>query len=100
MERQEKAPTRLELGRVAISHATSAALEASKVEGVLLLARHLHGDWGDLTVADDLQNELALLLGLRVLSRYALPDGREIWITTEADRSVTRVLLAEGTKGG
>lgn len=86
---------RLELGRIVISDSASAALETSKTEGVVLLARHLNGDWGDLTVADFLQNELALLLRLRVLSRYALSDGREIWISTEADRSLTRILLAE-----
>ena len=99
MERYEKAPARLELGRIVISDVASAALEASKVEGVLLLARHLNGDWGDLPAADTLQNELALLLGGRVFSRYALPDGSEIWIVTEGDRSMTRILLVESELG-
>lgn len=77
---------RLELGKVTITDAATAALERTGTEGVLLLARHLHGNWGDLCEQDALQNELALLLGLRVLSCYAIADGIRIWIVTEADR--------------
>jgi hypothetical protein len=33
---------------------------------------------------DALQNELAVLLGLRVQSRYVLTDGVVIWIATDA----------------
>ncbi|WP_144158085.1 hypothetical protein [Paraburkholderia sp. BCC1885] len=80
-------------GRAAYAQA---ALDAAGVEGVLLLARHIHGDWGDLPVEDLAANELALLTGKRLLSSYDLPDRRsKIWIITEADRSVTTILLAE-----
>ncbi len=87
---------RLQLGKVVITKAATAALERTATEGVLLLARHLHGDWGDVPEQDALQNELALLLGLRVLSRYAFADGVEIWIVTEADRNTTTIMLADG----
>jgi hypothetical protein len=86
---------RFPLGRLAITPAAQAALDAADKSGVLLLARHLHGDWGDLTEEDRLQNELALLLGLRVLSSYALPDGKKVWIITEADRLATTILLPD-----
>jgi hypothetical protein len=58
------------------------------------LARHATGDWGELCAFDRRQNEIALRDGLRVLSSY--PVRREcIWIITEADRSVTTLLLPE-----
>jgi len=84
---------RFPLGRLAITLAAQAALDAIDISRVLLLARHLHGDWGEINEHDRLQNELAVLLGLRVLSSYALPDGKKVWIITEADRSATTILL-------
>ena len=59
-----------------------------------LLARHATGDWGELCAFDRRQNEIALREGSRVLSSY--PVGREcVWVITEADRSVTTILLPE-----
>ncbi len=86
---------RLQLGKVVITDAASTALERNGTEGVLLLARHLHGNWGDVTEQDALQNELALLLGLRVLSRYVITDNVVVWIVTEADRETTTIMLAD-----
>lgn len=94
---------RFELGKVTITDAASAALQKIGAEGVLLFARHLHGHWGDVSEQDALQNELALLLDLRVLSRYAIGhgtgDGIVIWIMTEADRATTTIMLADGHQG-
>ena len=86
---------RLQLGKVVITEAASTALERTATEDVLLLARHLHGDWGEVPEQDALQNKLALLLGLRVLSRYAIADGVGIWIVTEADRKTTTIMMAD-----
>jgi hypothetical protein len=58
------------------------------------LARHATGDWGELCAFDRRQNQIALRDGLRVLSSYEVPAGR-VWIITEADRSVTTILLPE-----
>jgi hypothetical protein len=58
------------------------------------LARHATGDWGELCAFDRRQNEIALRDGYRVFSSYDVPVGR-IWIITEADRSVTTILLPE-----
>jgi hypothetical protein len=58
------------------------------------LARHATGDWGELCAFDRRQNDIALREGYRVLSSY--PVGREcVWIITEADRSITTILLPE-----
>jgi hypothetical protein len=59
-----------------------------------LLARHATGDWGELCAFDERQNEIALREGLRVLSSYEMTAGR-VWIITEADRSITTILLPE-----
>ena len=58
------------------------------------IARHAAGDWGNLCAFDRRQNEIALREGYRVLSFYEVPQGR-VWIITEADRSVTTILLPE-----
>ena len=84
----------LPLGKVV---ATPRALELLMEAGGRpfdLLARHATGDWGDLCAFDRRQNEIALREGLRVLSSYDVPAGR-VWIITEADRSVTTILLPE-----
>jgi hypothetical protein len=58
------------------------------------LARHASGDWGDLCAFDRRQNEIALREDYRVLSSYETPAGH-VWVITEADRSVTTILLPE-----
>ena len=89
----ESTGPRFELGRLSITPSAQAALDATSVHGVALLARHVHGDWGDFGEEDRLQNELAVLLELRLLSSYRLPNGKKVWIITEADRSATTILL-------
>jgi hypothetical protein len=57
------------------------------------LQRHESGDWGDLSDEDATQNDAALCRGGgRLFSAYGTGD-RKFWIITEADRSVTTVLL-------
>jgi hypothetical protein len=61
-----------------------------------LLRRHADGDWGDLSKGDLASNDSALEFDDdRLLSSYDTdmsPDGK-VWILTDADRSVTTVLL-------
>ncbi|WP_323011285.1 hypothetical protein [Castellaniella sp.] len=87
--------TRFSLGKIRITAAAILALEATATEGVFLLHRHLHRDWGDLSAQDILQNEIALLLDMRVLSRYALAKNTEIWIITDADRRTTTIMVPD-----
>lgn len=87
---------RFPMGRPVITPAAQAALDAAGIEGVLLLARHIHGDWGNMSADDLAANELALMTGKRLLSNYNLPDGTgKVWIITEADRAVTTILLPD-----
>ncbi|EXJ12278.1 hypothetical protein [Imhoffiella purpurea] len=83
------------LGRLMATPSALATLESHGVDSLSLLQRHVRGDWGDLTTEDIEANRLALREGFRLLSSYRITDGVKVWIITEADRSVTTVLLPE-----
>jgi hypothetical protein len=57
------------------------------------VARHQSGDWGDIDPDDRAENDHALDHGFRLLSAYRTKGGTRFWVLTEADRSVTTVLL-------
>lgn len=83
---------RFPLGNLAI---TPNAHERLPMDDVLrCLCRHAVGDWGDVCAEDQAANELALRDGSRLLSAFRSGDEK-FWIITEADRSVTTVLLPE-----
>ena len=79
------------LGRTVITPAALEALSDTDVRSAL--ARHVTGDWGELDEDDQAENELSLREGFRLLSAYMSASGTKFWIITEADRSVTTVLL-------
>jgi hypothetical protein len=84
----------LPLGKVVATPGALILLTEAREGPFAYLARHATGDWGDLCAFDRRQNEIALRDGYRVLSSYEAPAGR-VWIITEADRSVTTILLPE-----
>jgi hypothetical protein len=84
----------LPLGRVVATPGALKLLGKSGGHPFDYLARHATGDWGDICAFDRRQNKIALREGYRVLSVYEVPAGR-IWIITEADRSITTILLPE-----
>jgi hypothetical protein len=78
--------------------ATPGALEALAAAGQTpkaFLDRHARGDWGEVDAEDKQANQDALRDGLRLLSAYRTSAGVRIWVITEADRSVTTILLPE-----
>ena len=84
---------KFQLGRVVI---TPNALSQLTDEDILpRLQRHHAGDWGDVDDHDRQANDLALIEGNRLLSSYRSRAGICFWIITEADRSVTTILLPE-----
>jgi hypothetical protein len=60
-----------------------------------LLQRHLAGDWGDLGDEDKQANEDALKQGDRLVSKYELTPGTELYVITERNRSQTAVLTPD-----
>lgn len=84
----------LPLGRVFATPGALKLLMEAEGHPFDLLARHATGDWGELCAFDRRQNEAALRNRYRVLSSYPV-GGERVWVITEADRSVTTVLLPE-----
>lgn len=81
------------LGRLV---ATPEALRhVSNKETMTAVRRHLTGDWGEVGNEDKAANDRALIDGTRLLSAYSTAAGVKFWIITEADRSVTTILLPE-----
>lgn len=81
------------LGRTVATPGAISALDAAEEMAADLLFRHQSGDWGEVPPEDAQANEHSLKHGLRLLSAYTLSTGVKVWIITEADRSVTTILL-------
>jgi hypothetical protein len=76
--------------------ATPAALGVlSRTDIVAAIRRHAAGDWGDVDAEDRAANDDSLKAGERLLSVYRSANGTTFWVITEADRSVTTVLLPD-----
>lgn len=68
-------------------------LGSKTVTPLALVARHVHGDWGNLSADDRKANDEAILNGSRIFSAYLI-TGIKLYVITESDRSYTTVLLA------
>jgi hypothetical protein len=82
------------LGQVVATPGALKLLQEAGVNPLRYLSRHALGDWGDLDEHDRRENELSLKYGWRIVSSYPIGEKR-VWIITEADRSVTTILLPE-----
>lgn len=80
------------LGMVVVTPGAIDAMGRQSIAPATLLQRHVSGDWGDLCAEDRHKNDRALKRGGRILSRYQLADST-FYVITEADRSVTTMLL-------
>ena len=84
--------TRFPLGQIVITPNALARLKQDDIlEG---LRRHANGDWGEVCDEDRHENELSLREGFRLLSVYR-SGVEKYWIISEADRSITTILLPE-----
>lgn len=80
------------LGQVVSTRNALAFAEKEKIDLMALLLRHQRGDWGDICEEDRESNEAALTMQSRIMSNYRFAED-SIWMITEADRSVTTILL-------
>jgi hypothetical protein len=80
-------------GQVVATPAALELLQRHREAPETFLRRHLQGDWGDICSEDSELNNDALKVGKRVHSAYALSPTDKLWVITEADRSVTTLLL-------
>ena len=81
---------KVQLGQLFITPAAKAAIPHK--EAIRALTRHASGDWGELSEDDKAANDEALEFGDRLLSSYKF-SGIRFWIITEADRSITTILM-------
>lgn len=96
----ENSPVLFPPGQVLATPGALAELRRIGIMPMVLVRRHLRGDWGDLSDADKQENTLSVTAGYRILSAYDYPDpsgGENVkfWVITEADRSATTILLPE-----
>lgn len=82
-----------EPGEIVETSAALAVLKKYNLHPIRLLARHLFGDWGDVSAADARANDQALIEQARLVSSYLLPGGERLWVVTECDRSITKFML-------
>ena len=83
------------LGQVVATPCALALLEETNTDSFVLMQRHQRGDYGCVPTEDAEANEYALVTGSRIISSYLLNDTDKLWIITEADRSVTTLLLPD-----
>jgi hypothetical protein len=85
------------LGRLALTRGAVETLEPKTISSCFL--RHAKRDFGDLCDEDFDANLDAIRCGERILSVYRCENKQgevaKIYVITEADRSVTTLLLAE-----
>ena len=85
--------TKFPLGQIVITATATGQLDSQAVNEALI--RHASGDWGEVCEQDRQENELSLKEGFRLFLVYRTVTRKTFWIITEADRSVTTVLLPE-----
>ncbi len=85
----------VELGRCVCTPGAKEAMHEAAQQPHIFLDRHRGGDWGEVCRDDWEENDLSLREGFRLLSAYRTARGVRLWVITEADRSVTTILLPE-----
>jgi hypothetical protein len=81
----------LPLGRLVVTSGAFGSLSANDINAAV--DRHARGDWGELDEAARKQNDELVKRGGTVASIYLGSNGVKFYVLTEADRSVTTVLL-------
>jgi hypothetical protein len=81
------------LGRLVATHNALGKLTQQDI--LRAIQRHQAGDWGDVDTHDREANDRALTEGTRLFSVYHSEKQLKFWVITEADRSVTTLLMPE-----
>lgn len=87
------APVRFSLGNI---YATLGATDAIRNAGQTaqeFINRHARLEQGELSDADHRENLFSVNRPLRIFSAFRTAQGTKVWCITEADRSVTTLLL-------
>ena len=92
---QSSPPIRIffSLGQIVATPGALELLSRHSLSPMTFIERHVSGDGGCLCPEDVLENQRAVKYGSRVFSSYEIAGGERLWCITEADRSVTTLLL-------
>src|SRR5688572_22639526 len=84
-------------GLIAVTPGAQEVMRKHGLHPLILIARHLSGDWGEIHADDKGLNEQALKDGSRILSVYKFGKDAEdvLWVITEASRMATTVLTPD-----
>ena len=82
------------VGRMVATPGVLAFCKSHGINPIHIFVRHLARDWGEMDPEDRRANERAILDGSRIFSAFVY-QGERVWCITEADRSVTTLLLPE-----
>jgi hypothetical protein len=74
------------VGKVTVS-TTVLESHITPVELIRAFERYIRGDWGDIGGASDMDNDLAIANGSRIVAGYTSTDGVSFAITTFAGRT-------------
>jgi hypothetical protein len=88
-------PVLFSTGQIVATPGALRLLEQQGIVPMLLVARHVRGDWGCIETDDATANVEAVRLDNRILSSYPFENGNRVWVITEWNRSVTTLLLPE-----
>jgi hypothetical protein len=91
--RTTPAPVRFQLGQLYLTPGAQDALEESGESAHIFINRHARLEQGELSDEDHCENLLSISHQLRIFSAFKTTSGVKIWVITEADRSVTTILL-------
>ena len=86
--------TSFELGQIVITDAAQAVLTTVEIEPLQLIARHRRKEWRDLPHEAKQANHIALSVGGALHSSYTL-GVHVVCVTTNSERSLTTILLAD-----
>lgn len=86
-------PIRFTLGRSFMTPGAIEALEEAGQSPQEFISRHARLEQGELSTEDYKENLFSVDKHLRIFSAYKTTQGVKLWVITEADRSVTTILL-------
>ncbi|MBJ2231961.1 hypothetical protein JFT67_23230 [Pseudomonas simiae] len=86
---------RFPFGALTFSRCVDALIRQNLLDPLPYVRRHICGDWGDVREQHRRYNDAALDLGGYLLSSYAISDGFDLCIFTEADGRLTAVFLLD-----
>jgi hypothetical protein len=84
---------RFQLGQLFLTRGAIEALEEARQSPQEFISRHARLEQGELSNEDQRENEFSVDKHLRIFSAFKTKKGEKVWVITEADRSVTTLLL-------